>query len=89
MAGRHKITDKIDLLLVRHNNADATQEALKEWTAERRDFFLSKLDWLQDSIDKGNHEAYRIAYNQLKKAIQQQKDTLDKVHDKLLFEDGK
>lgn len=87
MSSKHTITDKIDLLLVRHKNADATQQALKEWTKDRRDFFLSKLDWLQDSLNKGNHEAYRIAYNQLKKAIQQQKDTLDKVHDMLLFED--
>lgn len=84
---KQKITQRISLLLHRHNNADATSEELENWTAERRDFLLSKLDWLQDSIDKGNYEAYRIAFNQLKMAIQKQKETLDKVHDMLIFED--
>lgn len=86
---RRKITEDIHLLWQRHDNAEATIEKLQEWTTDRRDYFLSKLDWLQDSLNKGNHEAYRIAYNQLKMAIQQQKDTLDKVHDMLLFEDDK
>jgi len=84
-----KITQRVSLLLHHHNNADATSEELKKWTTERMNFLLSKLDWLQDSIDKGNHEAYRIAYNQLKMAIQNQKETIDKVHDMLLFEEDK
>lgn len=82
-----KITDKVKLLLNRHNNSDATAEALEAWTAERRDFFLSKLDWMEKSLDKGNHEAYRIAHNQLKAAIENQKRTLDKLHDALLFDE--
>ena len=81
-----KIQDKIKLLLNKHNDADATALALNEWTTERRDFFLSKLDWMQSSIDKGNHEAYRIAFNQLKSAIENQKNTLDKVHELLMFD---
>lgn len=81
-----KITDKVKLLLNRHNDTDATAKALEQWTAERRDFFLSKLDWMQSSIDQGNHEAYRIAYNQLADAIKNQKNTLDKVHELLMFE---
>lgn len=81
-----KITDKVKLLLNRHNDPDATAKALEQWTAERRDFLLSKLDWIQSSIDQGNHEAYRIAYNQLADAIKNQKNTLDKVHELLMFE---
>ncbi|EXE12709.1 hypothetical protein J559_3006 [Acinetobacter sp. 983759] len=41
---------------------------------------------MEKSIDSGNHEAYRIAFNQLKSAITSQKDTLDKVHDMLIYE---
>ncbi|WP_236762525.1 hypothetical protein [Acinetobacter junii] len=52
-------------------------------------FFLSKLDWIEKSIDSGNHEAYRIAFNQLKTAIENQKNTLDKVHDLLIYEADK
>ncbi|AWV87037.1 hypothetical protein ABLB95_15410 (plasmid) [Acinetobacter radioresistens] len=81
-----KITQRISLLLHRHNNTEATVKELEQWTAERRDFFLSKLDWMEKSIDSGNHEAYRIAFNQLKSAIISQKDTLDKVHDMLIYE---
>ncbi|MGK9154500.1 hypothetical protein E3H47_04960 [Acinetobacter radioresistens] len=81
-----KITQRISLLLHRHNNTEATVKELEQWTAERRDFFLSKLDWMEKSIDSGNHEAYRIAFNQLKSAITSQKDTLDKVHDMLIYE---
>lgn len=83
-----KITQRIKLLLHRHNDTNATQKELENWTADKRDFFLEKLDWMQDSIDKGNHEAYRIAFNQLKQAINEQKNTLDKVHDMLLFEEN-
>ena len=54
--------------------------------AVNRDYFLSRLDWMEKSIDKGNHEAYRIAFNQLKLAIENQKNTLDKVHDLLIYE---
>lgn len=86
MAKQRKITDTIDLLLNRHDNAEATATALQNWTAEKRDFYLSKLDLMEKSLDKGNHEAYRIAFNQLKEALKAQKDTLDKVHSMLLFE---
>ena len=41
---------------------------------------------MEKSLDKDNHEAYRIAFNQLKEALKAQKDTLDKVHSMLLFE---
>lgn len=84
----HKITDKIKLLLNKHNNPQATAESLKTWTTERRDFFLEKMDWMESSLDKNNHEAYRIAFNQLKAAVKNQKETLDKVHDLLIFDDS-
>lgn len=86
MAKQRKITDTIDLLLNRHDNAEATAAALQNWTTEKRDFYLSKLELMEKSIDNGNHEAYRIAFNQLKEALKAQKDTLDKVHSMLLFE---
>lgn len=86
---RRKITDDIHLLWQRHDNAEATVEKLQEWTADRRDYFLSRLDWMEKSIDNGNHEAYRIAFNQLKLAIENQKNTLDKVHDLLIYETEK
>lgn len=85
MAKQRKITDTVDLLLNRHDDAEATAQALQDWTAEKRDFYLLKLDWMEKSLDKGNHEAYRIAFNQLKEALKNQKDTLDKVHGMLLF----
>ena len=80
-----KITDTVDLLLNRHDNAEATAQALEKWTTEKRDFYLSKLAWLEKSLDEGNHENYRIAFNQLKQALTDQKQTLDKLHDMLLF----
>lgn len=83
---RRKITEDIHLLWQRHDNAEATIEKLQEWTTDRRDYFLSKLDWMEKAIDSGNHEAYRIAFNQLKLAIENQKNTLDKVHDLLIYE---
>jgi hypothetical protein len=84
--GRRKITEDVMLLLHRHNNAEATSEKLKEWTTEKCDYYLSRLDWLESAIDGGNHEAYRIAFNQLKTALEDQKPTLDKLHDLLIFE---
>lgn len=83
-----KITDRVRFCLNRHNDAGSAKAALQEWTVERRNFFLSKMDWIEKSLDQGNHEAYRIAFNQLKLAITQQKETLDKVHDIMLFEDN-
>ena len=80
-----KITDRVKFCLDRHNDADSAKESMQEWTAERRDFFLQKMDWMESSLDKGNHEGYRIAFNQLKAAIENQKNTLDKLHDILLF----
>lgn len=84
-----KIQDKVKFLLNKHKNADAAADALEKWTAERRIFLLSKLDWMESSLDKDNHEAYRIAYNQLKSAIKNQEATLNKIHDLLLFDDNK
>lgn len=82
-----KITDQVKFCLNRHNDANSAYAETQKWTEERRDFFLSKLDWMEKSIDKGNHEAYRIAFNQLKDAIKNQKHTLDKLHNIMLFED--
>ena len=82
-----KITDKVKFSLNKHNDADTASKDLEDWTAERRDFFLSKMDWMQSSLDKGNHEAYRIAFNQLKSAIENQKNTLDKLHEIIIFDD--
>lgn len=82
-----KIQDKIKLCLNKHADADATALALEEWTNERKKFFLSRMDWMQSSLDRGNHEAYRIAYNQLKVALENQEKTLNQIHDLLLFED--
>ena len=86
---RRKIAEDIHLLWQRHNNAEATIEKLQEWTTDRRDFFLSKLDWIEKSINSVNHESYRISFNQLKTAIENQKNTLDKVHDLLIYEADK
>ncbi|WP_336939343.1 hypothetical protein [Acinetobacter modestus] len=83
-----KITDRVKFCLNRHNDANSAKLELQQWTDERRNFFLSKMDWIEKSLDQGNHEAYRIAFNQLKLAINQQKETLDKVHDIILFEDN-
>lgn len=82
-----KITDRVKFCLNRHNDANSAYRETQEWTGERLDFFLSKLDWIEKSIDKGNHESYRIAFNQLKTALENQKQTLDKLHNIMLFED--
>ena len=84
-----KITDRVKFALNKHGNPDVAKENMQDWTEERKEFFLSKLDWMQSSLDKGNHEAYRIAFNQLKDAIENQKNTLDKLHDILLFDEQK
>lgn len=84
-----KIQDRIKLFLHKHDNAERTQQELENWTNERKDFLLSKLDWMESSLDKGNHEAYRIGYNQLKKAIENQEKTLNQIHELLLFEQEK
>lgn len=39
MAKQRKITDTVDLLLNRHDDAEATAQALQDWTAEKRDFY--------------------------------------------------
>lgn len=80
-----KIVSIVGHALNKHENPEFAVKVMKDWTAERRDYFLEKLDWMQSSIDKGNREAYRIAHNQLKVAIVNQKETLDKLHDKIIF----
>lgn len=50
---RRKITEDIHLLWQRHDNAEATIEKLQEWTTDRRDYFLSKLDWMDTSGEIG------------------------------------
>ena len=82
-----KITDRVKFSLNKHHDADSAKKELEEGTFERKNFFLEKMDWMESSLDKGNHEAYRIAFNQLKAAIDNQKNTLDKLHDIILFDD--
>ena len=82
-----KITERVKICLNKHHDADGAKKQLEEWTFERKNFFLEKMDWMESSLDKGNHEAYRIAFNQLKAAIENQKNTLDKLHDIILFDD--
>lgn len=65
-----KITDRVKFCLNKHHDADSAKKELEEWTFERKNFFLEKMDWMESSLDKGNHEAYRIAFNQLKAAIE-------------------
>ena len=84
---KKKITDEVRLTWQRHNNADATIDRLQHWTFEKQNYFLSRLDWIEKSLDNGNHEAYRIAFNQLKTALQQHKQTLDKVHELLIYKE--
>ncbi len=80
-----KITDTVDLLLNRHDNADATKEVLERWTSEKRDFFLNHLKEMEKALDNKNHHGYRLHFNQLAEALKAQKETLDKLHFMLLF----
>lgn len=84
---KDKITDVLKLKLVKHNDHFSAEKALQDWTEKKQKFMLSRLDWLESSIDKNNYEAYRIAFNQLKLEITQLKSTLDRVHTMLLFTD--
>lgn len=86
---RHTITDKIDLLLHRHNNADATQEALKQWTNKQSNFMNKLLNDLKYSLKRNDPASFKKAFETLESTIDKQEATLNKIHDMLLFEDDK
>lgn len=56
---RHTITDKIDLLLIRHNNAEATQEALKHWTNKQSNFMNKLLNDMKYSLKRNDPAAFK------------------------------
>lgn len=81
-----KIQDKIRFLLHRHNNVFATEEALQQWTKYKKKHLLEKLNLMQSSLEKNNHEEYSIAYKHLKKGIKDQEYTLNQIWELLLYE---
>lgn len=82
-----KVVSIVAHMLDKHDNPEFAADVAKDWTADRRDYLLEKLSRIESSIDRGDHVAYRIAYNQLKKAIERQKETLDKLHEIMMFTD--
>lgn len=84
-----KVVQIVGHSLNKHNNPEFALKVMQDWTTERQNYFLSRLDWIEKSLDQGNHEAYRIAFNQLQDSIKNQKATLDKLHDKILFDDAR
>lgn len=89
MSSKHTITDKIDLLLIRHNNAEATQEALKDWTNKQSNFMNKLLNDMKYSLKRNDPISFKKAFEMLESTIDKQEETLNKIHDMLLFEDDK
>ncbi|WP_151982397.1 hypothetical protein [Acinetobacter guerrae] len=89
MSSKHTITDKIDLLLIRHNNAEATQEALKDWTNKQSNFMNKLLNDMKYSLKRNDPISFKKAFETLESTIDKQEETLNKIHDMLLFEDDK
>lgn len=83
----NNVTDALRFTLVRHNDHESAEKVLKEWTTNKRNDMLSRLDTLESCVAQNNYQGYCMALRQLKQEIIQLKETHDRVHDMLLFED--
>lgn len=80
-----KVVSIVEHSLNKHENAEFAAKVAESWTTERRDYLLKQLFMIEKAIDEGNHTAYRKSFHFLRLALEAQKETLDKLHEKMLF----
>lgn len=58
-------------------------DALQSWVNTKTNEHLALLERIEYSLDNGNHEAYRVAFNQLRDSICTHEETQRKLFEQI------